>query len=177
MNLPNILTLLRILLVPAILLLLARGGYGPALWLVLVAGVTDFLDGYIARRFNLTTHLGAVLDPLADKVLVVCSVVVLAWLDRVPWWLALAIVGRDLVILAGAGAWYRKAGHLRMEPTLLSKINTFVQVALVNLVIAHAAGLLSLAAVLPGLFALALATTLVSGAQYVVVWGRRARAL
>ena len=177
MNLPNLLTCLRILMVPVILVLLARGEYGAAMWLVLAAGVTDVLDGFIARRFGLATYLGALLDPLADKILIVSAVVVLARSGLVPWWLAAAVIGRDLVILGGAAAWYRKARRLDMEPTLLSKANTFVQITLVYLVIAHGAGLIRIAPLLPVLFILALVTTVVSGIHYVAVWGGRARTL
>lgn len=177
MNLPNLLTILRIMLVPAILAEIARGGFATAFGLFLAAGATDFLDGFIARRFGLATRLGAILDPLADKVLIVSSVLLLAWIGRLPWWLALAVIGRDFVILAGAGAWYRKAGRLPMEPSWPSKTNTGVLVLLVGLVIAHGARLFPVAFALPSLFLLALATTLFSGLHYVAVWGRRARAL
>ncbi|HEY6837337.1 MAG TPA: CDP-alcohol phosphatidyltransferase family protein, partial [Geobacteraceae bacterium] len=91
MNVPNLLTVVRILLVPLILLLLARREFGVALWLVLGAGLTDFLDGYIARRFGLMTRLGGILDPLADQFLVDSSFMLLAGLRLVPWWLAIAI--------------------------------------------------------------------------------------
>lgn len=177
MNVPNLLTVVRILLVPLILLLLARGEFGSALWLVLGAGLTDFLDGYIARRFGLMTRLGGILDPLADKFLIVSSFVVLAWLGLVPWWLAIAIVGRDLVILTGAGAWYRRMGSIEMEPTWLSKANTFVQISIVYLVLADAAGIVRISPAFPVLFVISFVLTLVSGLHYVVVWGGRIRVI
>lgn len=176
-NLPNLLTTLRILMVPAVVHLLARGSYAPAMWLFLACGVTDALDGYIARHYGLTTQLGAILDPIADKLLIIAPVIVLASDGLLPWWLAFAIVCRDLVIVVGAGCWYRKAGRLDMAPSLPGKINTFVLIALVGLVIGQAAGLLRIASLLPLLFILSLCTTLVSGVHYVVVWGGRARAL
>lgn len=175
MNVPNLLTMLRILLVPAIVRLLAQGAFAPAMWLFLACGLTDVLDGFIARRFRLTTHLGAILDPLADKLLILAPVVVLAWSGLLPYWLAFAIVLRDLVIVGGAGCWYRKTGRLDMEPSRPGKINTFVQVVLVFLVMGHAAGLFRIAPLLPVLFAISLGATLVSGIHYVVVWGARAR--
>lgn len=176
-NLPNLLTTLRILMVPAVVLLLARGSYAPAMWLFLACGVTDALDGYIARRYGLITQLGAILDPIADKLLIIAPVIVLATKGLLPWWLAFAIVCRDLVIVAGAGCWYRKAGRLDMAPSLPGKINTFVLIALVGIVIGNAAGLLWIAPLLPLLFVLSLCSTLFSGIHYVVVWGSRARAL
>ncbi|HEY6839271.1 MAG TPA: CDP-diacylglycerol--glycerol-3-phosphate 3-phosphatidyltransferase [Geobacteraceae bacterium] len=177
MNVPNLLTVIRILLVPLILLLLTRREFGVALWLVLGAGLTDFLDGYIARRFGLMTRLGGVLDPLADKLLVDSSFMALAALRLVPWWLAIAIVGRDLVILTGAGAWYRRMGSIEMEPTLLSKANTCAQVVLLYLVIADTAGIVRLSPTLPFLFIVSFVLTFVSGLHYVVVWGGRVRVL
>jgi len=176
-NLPNFLTLCRILLVPVILMALVRGGYGTAMWLFLAAGVTDALDGFIARRFGLVTRLGSFLDPLADKLLVVTSVIVLAVLGKLPWWLAAVIVTRDLLILGGACSWYKKTGDLQMEPTMLSKVNTVLQIALIYLVLAQGAGLARVDSWLNPMFGLALCTTVVSGMHYVVVWGRRAREL
>lgn len=177
MNLPNLLTTLRILMVPAVVHLLARGYYAPAMWLFLACGVTDALDGYIARRYGLTTQLGAILDPIADKLLIIAPVIVLASEGLLPWWLAFAVICRDIVIVVGAGCWYRKARRLDMAPSLPGKINTFVLIALVGIVIGNAAGLLWIAPLLPLLFVLSLCTTLVSGVHYVVVWGARARAL
>lgn len=177
MNLPNTITVIRMLLVPVLVCLLLRGAFGGALWLFLAAGISDVLDGFIARRFNLGTRLGAILDPLADKLLVVSSVIVLARLGHLPWWLALAIVGRDLLIVSGAIAFDFRSGRLEMAPSVPGKLNTFVQLALIFLVIGQAAELVQAARWLPALCGLAFLTTVVSGAHYVVVWGRKAGAL
>ncbi|HEY5973663.1 MAG TPA: CDP-alcohol phosphatidyltransferase family protein [Geobacteraceae bacterium] len=174
MNIPNALTLLRILLVPALVVYLGRAEYGIALCLLLLAGVSDILDGFIARRWNLCTRLGSFLDPLADKLLIACSYLVLAGTGRLHLWLAAVVIGRDLVIVSGAAAFQRRTGILEMDPSVASKLNTFVQISLVLAVIADGAGLLTTGHWLPALFLVTLATTIVSGGQYVVVWGRRA---
>ena len=174
LNVPNTLTVMRMLLVPVIVVALLRQSYDVALGIFLLAGASDGLDGFIARRFNQCTRLGAILDPLADKLLVVSSALVLGWLGRIPWWLAAAVVGRDLVIVAGAIAYYRRVRHLEMEPTLLSKLNTFLQIGLILIVLADGAALIGAGRWLPQLFALTLATALASGGQYVVIWSRRA---
>jgi len=174
LNVPNTLTILRMLLVPGIVFALLRESYGIALVIFLFAGASDGLDGFIARRFNLYTPLGALLDPLADKLLVVSSALVLGWLGRIPWWLAATIVGRDLVIVAGAIAYYKRAGHLEMEPSMLSKLNTFLQISLILVVLADGAGFIGAARWLPMLFVVTLVTALVSGGHYVVVWSKKA---
>ena len=174
MNLPNAITLLRILLVPFVAYFLGKAEYGIALWLFLAAGVSDALDGFIARRWGLCTRLGSFLDPLADKLLIISSYLVLAGTGRLPAWLAWAVIGRDLVIVGGAAAFYRRTGILEMDPSLASKLNTFVQITLVLALLANGAGLLAVGAWLPAIFLLTLATTAISGGQYVVVWGRRA---
>ena len=176
MNVPNAITSVRILLVPFLAYLLLHGAYGAAIWVFLAAGVSDALDGFIARRFNLCTRVGAVLDPLADKMLIVVSVLTLAWRGLLPWWLAFVIAGRDLIIVGGAAAYALRAGRVEMEPSVPSKVNTGVQITLVLVVLGTAAGVIRTAGWLPALFGIAFVTTVVSGVHYVVVWGLRAAA-
>ena len=173
LNVPNTLTIMRMLLVPGIIFALLRESYGIALGIFLFAGASDGLDGFIARRFNLCTPLGALLDPLADKLLVVSSALVLGWLGRIPWWLATTIIGRDLVIVTGAIAYYKRAGHLEMEPSLLGKLNTFLQIFLILVVLADGAGIIGAVRWLPMLFFVTLVMALVSGGHYVAVWSRK----
>jgi cardiolipin synthase len=174
-NIPNILTIARILLVPVIVSALLAGNYPLALAIFLVAGVTDALDGFIARRFNMCTRLGAMLDPLADKLLVVPTTLVLAATGRLPWWLALTVVARDLLILGGAAAFYARTGNLEMEPSIASKVNTCVQITLIVLILADSSGVISLGHLLVRGYYLALLTAVVSGLHYLVVWGGKAR--
>lgn len=168
-------TLLRLLLVPVFAWLLLAGAYGTALWIFLIASISDALDGYLARRFNFATPLGAVLDPLADKLLVGFGILTLAWLQALPFWLALLVVLRDTVIVLGAAAYLYVTGKLEMAPLPVSKLNTGVQFVLVLGVVATYAGINLPSAGLNALVWLTLTTTLASGGQYVWVWARKAR--
>ncbi len=177
MNVPNAITILRIMLVPVLVYFVLHGGYGAALWVLLIAGISDALDGAIARRFNLRTDLGALLDPLADKALIMASVPALAWKGLLPWWLAVVIISRDLIIIGGAIAYYLRAGQLQMAPSIPSKVNTFVQICLVLLVLLSAADIVRAAGWFPLLYGCAFATTIFSGTHYVVLWGQKAAKL
>ncbi len=173
-HLPNTLTVLRLLLVPLTAYFLASQRYSIALCTFLIAAVTDFADGYIARRWQITSKLGAALDPIADKLNMAVATVVLAVDGRVPMWLAAAIVIRDVVIVAGALAYRAVVGHLEITPTQLSKLNTFFEFSVLILVMAVAAGWMDGGAWLYVLFGLVLATILGSAVQYVWLWGRKA---
>ncbi len=174
MNLPNTITVLRILLVPLLVYLLVHGEYRRAVWVLLAAGASDALDGFLARRLNMRTELGAALDPLADKLLMVASVVALAWVRLLPWWLAVVIVGRDLVIVGGAAAYFLYAGGIEMKPSVPSKLNTVVQICLIFMTLGAASGMGQAADLLPALYGATLFTTVFSGVLYIVVWGEKA---
>jgi cardiolipin synthase len=173
MNIPNAITLLRIAMVPLFVYLTLHGFFDISIWLLLAAGVSDCLDGFIARRFNMKTFLGSVLDPLADKTLITASVISLSWVGLLPVWLAGAVVVRDLVIVSGAVTYYRRAGSIVMEPTLLGKASTFLQFILIFAVLGSRTALFPAGDLLPYLFGATLLATIVSGIQYVVVWGRK----
>ncbi|KPV41461.1 hypothetical protein AN478_02515 [Thiohalorhabdus denitrificans] len=174
MNLPNALSLLRLAAVPFLVLLLHDGRHGAALGLFVLAGLTDAADGFVAKRFGQETRLGKVLDPIADKALVVTAYVTLGWMGLIPFWLVLAVVTRDLVILVGALAYHYLTGALEMAPSVLSKFNTALQLALVALVLLEAVLALGLGEWLGWLAVAVLATTVASGLQYVLVWVRKA---
>ncbi len=173
-QIPNAITLLRILLVIPIMVLLARREYGPVLLLFVVAGLSDGLDGYLARRFRWHTWLGSVLDPLADKILLVGTYLVLGWNGLLAWWLVGLVILRDVVIVGGATAYHHFCQSLIMEPTRISKLNTVLQILLGLLIIAAAiwawipSWLLTLMVVLVAI------STVWSGTDYVLRWGRRA---
>jgi cardiolipin synthase (CMP-forming) len=175
-NLPNAITLLRLALVPAMAYYAATGAYGIALPIFLIAALSDLADGYLARRFKLVSKVGALLDPIADKLNMFVATVVLAWQDLMPMWLAAAIVGRDVVIVVGALAYRLARGRLEIRPTQLSKANTFIEFAVLLLVMATAAGWIDTAAWIRVLFAIVFVTVLASGTQYVWLWGRKAMA-
>jgi cardiolipin synthase len=177
MNVPNTITVIRMLLVPLLTFLLLSGRFGEAIGVFLVAGMGDALDGYLARKLNQCTRLGAALDPMADKLLVVVSVCVLAYHEEIPWWLVGTILFRDTGILLGAAIIYLKFGQPGLDPSRLSKANTFVQLTLIFLVLLHGAGIL--ASMLPQRIFLILAavTTVTSGAHYLLLWFGKIRSL
>jgi cardiolipin synthase len=174
MNLPNIISIGRILLVPVIIVAILGDRNGIALLLFLLAGLSDALDGFIARRFGLCTKLGAMLDPVADKLLIVSTVLVFFWLGRLPGWLMLAIVFRDLIIVGGTVAWRFRFGRVEMAPSIAGKLNTCLQICMIFLVLVQTSGLASLSSWLPLVFFLVFLTTLISGIHYMVTWGYRA---
>jgi len=136
MTLPNLITLGRFALVPLALWCIQADRWLAAFWVFAAAGASDAVDGYLARRLNLRSPLGAVLDPLADKVLLVSLFVMLGAHGVVPAWLVVLVVGRDLLIVAAVGVLWWRAGRLPpIAPLLLAKINTAVQIAFVALIL------------------------------------------
>ncbi|MBF0625823.1 MAG: CDP-diacylglycerol--glycerol-3-phosphate 3-phosphatidyltransferase [Magnetococcales bacterium] len=173
MNLPNFLSLLRILAVPAFIWLVSNGELVAGWILFAAAGVTDALDGYLAKRLDQVTELGSYLDPLADKLLLVSGFVVLTVEGLMPLWLTLAMVTREILILVGALVVQLLTGHLRMEPLKVSKVNTVAQIVTVWLVLFSAAHGGVLVWAIGPLLWFTLITTVVSGLMYVFEWSRR----
>ncbi len=127
MNLPNALTMIRILLIPLFLYKVLRGEFAFAAAVYLTATVTDGLDGAIARIWNLQTRLGTFLDPMADKLLITTSYISLAFLNIIPLWLAIAVISRDIIIVTGILAVYFLKNQLIIKPHPVSKVTTFFQ--------------------------------------------------
>ena len=186
-HLPNIICVLRIALVWPVAAALAHREYLLALALIIVAGVSDVLDGYLAKRFNWTSELGKLLDPLADKLLLVTVFVEAAWLGLAPWWLTSAVVARDVLIGLGAMVFRLWFGPLRGRPTISSKINTAMQLLYVMAMLVNAAmsgGALAFRLpevldtlaheVLDALAILVFMTTVFSGLNYMAIFTRRA---
>lgn len=172
--LPNIISVLRIVLVGPVAWLLLTQRYLEALLLFVVAGVSDGVDGYLAKHYAWQSRLGSILDPLADKLLLVTTYVVLAWQEVLPVWLAMVVVARDVVLVGGALAFHWLIGRYEMTPSLISKLNTLAQIVLAVAAVASL-GILSLPGwLLHGMVYTVLATTLLSGADYVWTWGTRA---
>jgi cardiolipin synthase len=173
-DLPNLISILRILLTLPVAYLLVQERFGEALLLFFVAGVSDGLDGWLAKRFGWHSRLGSILDPLADKLLLVTSFVCLAWVEIIPLWLVAMVLGRDLVIVIGALAFHLLIGRYEMAPTWISKINTALQIILVlALVLSHGVYTLP-GGVLTWLVYGVSVTTVLSGLDYVWTWGRKA---
>jgi len=173
-HLPNLLCLLRIVLVYPVAAWILQGRHGAVLALFALAAFTDALDGFLAKRFDWTSELGKVLDPLADKLLLVTVFVCLSVTGLVPWWLTAVVILRDLVILFGALTFKRLFGPLRGAPTAGSKVNTLCQIVLCLAVVATAASGWPGTAALNALGALVLLTTAVSGIDYTLIYSRRA---
>ena len=169
-QLPNMLTLLRIGAVPVLILFLHSGRYGVALVVFLVAGITDGLDGWIAKRFDAVTRLGSILDPLADKMLIVSTYVMLVLAGDIPFWLLLLIGFRDLGIIGGVLVLQWVHGDVHMQPSPVSKLNTFLQISLVVLVMVERVDLLSFSLLTEAVLWLVVATTLASAFHYVYFW-------
>jgi len=135
--LPNSLTILRLLLAVPLGLLILREDYVWALGVGLIAGLSDALDGFFARRLGVFSRLGAALDPIADKILIMVSFVCLTLVELVPWYLTIAVITRDLVIVAGAACYYLFIGPFEFAATRLSKSNMFIQISFCVLVLLH----------------------------------------
>jgi len=170
-TLANLLTLFRIALVVPFLYLVSQGRFGQALGVFFLASLTDFADGYIARRYQQHSRLGRFLDPLADKLLTTAAFVVMAIPHKdfpsIPIWLAAAVVGRDLTIVLGSFVVYRLTKFKDFRPTLLGKINTFVELGLIVwFLVFHTTGKLTF--LLPYMYGIVLASIIVSGAEYIV---------
>ncbi len=168
--LPNSLTFLRLLLAIPLGLLILREDYTAALVVGLLAGVTDALDGFFARHLNALSRFGAALDPIADKVLITVSFLTFAATGLVPWYLAIAVIARDLIIVAGAVCYHLLIGSFEFAASNLSKANMFVQISFCALVLA--------AQVLPQIPSVAITAGMAavlfiaasSGFDYVVSW-------
>ncbi|TAN05319.1 MAG: CDP-alcohol phosphatidyltransferase family protein [Rhodanobacteraceae bacterium] len=173
-HLPNLISALRIALVVPLLATILFTRYESALVIAAVAGVSDGVDGYLARRFRWQSRLGSILDPVADKLMLVGCMVVLGWLGEVPRWLVILVVARDAVIALGVLAWHRVLHNFEARPSWLSKTTTAVQIAFVLLVLADHAFGWNLQMRVPVLIVAVL--TAASGLDYVLRWGRLARA-
>ena len=178
-QLPNAITLLRILLVAPIAWLLWQARYPEALVLMAIAGASDAVDGLLARRFGWGTEFGKFVDPLADKVMVLAVFLALTFQGAVPLWLAAVVVGRDAIILAGAGVYRLWFHEISMSPTLISKVNTAVQIVVLLLVLFGLCGFgfpsgLALAVADPWCFYWVAALSVASGVDYVVTWSLKA---
>jgi cardiolipin synthase (CMP-forming) len=175
-HLPNFICLVRIVLIWPTIDALYSGEYWNALALVFVCAVSDGLDGWLAKRFNWTSQLGKMLDPLADKLLLVALFLTATWMNLLPWWLTAVAVGRDVMIGLGALIYRLWFGPLHGRPTIISKINTGMQLTVALAAILGAATGMPTDEMVTALAIVTLITTVVSGADYLAVFTRRALA-
>lgn len=133
MNLPNILTLIRVLLIPVFIILIINKLFYWALITFAIAGITDGIDGLIARVTHQRTELGAYLDPIADKILLSAAFITLAIIEILPSWLAVLVITRDVIILVGFLVMFLTDYHPKIQPSLVSKVTTVFQISTILL--------------------------------------------
>lgn len=172
MTVANLITILRFLLVPGVVYAMLSGQMGWALTGFLVAGISDGVDGFVARNFNQRTVLGAYLDPMADKLLLVSVFVVLGMMEELPLWLVIAAVSRDALIIAAVMLSTVMGHPVEMKPLFVSKANTAVQIVLAAVVLGELGTAFAFGPVRPGLVYLSGALTVASAAAYLVGWLR-----
>ena len=173
-QIPNIITGMRLLAVPPAIYLMWVGRWDIAFLVFAFAGVSDGVDGYLARRFGWQSKWGATMDPVADKLLLVSTAAMLLYQSLLPLWLFVLMFGRDLMILGGAALYHWKFGPYKIQPTWLGKASTFVQILLLLSMMVHAAfGILSEEQIDKMIFMCGL-ITVVSGAHYAWIWIRKA---
>lgn len=170
MTLPNLISLARLLSVPLIVWLLLSGFYLIAFWLFIGASISDGVDGFIAKRFNRESVLGAYLDPIADKMLLVSIYITLGQLEILPLWLVILVVSRDILIVGAVLLSFAMAQPVRMAPLMVSKINTFAQIGLAGLALGEQAYTWSFDLAQMGLIFIVAVSTVLSGGAYLVGW-------
>jgi cardiolipin synthase (CMP-forming) len=136
MTIPNLITIFRLILVPIVIVTIMQGRWSAAFILFVVAGVSDAVDGFIAKRFDMRSEFGAYIDPLADKALLVSIYVTLAIVGVLPSWLSIVVVSRDLMIVAAVLLSWVMARPVKIRPLMVSKLNTAAQIGFAALVLA-----------------------------------------
>ena len=172
MTIPNIITIFRLILVPLVILAILQGAWGAAFAMFVIAGVSDGVDGYIARRFDMRSEFGAMIDPLADKALLISLFVTLAVVGEIPTWIAVLVVFRDAMILMAFVVAGQLTRPMEVRPLTISKVNTALQIGYVALVLGLLAfGITAPLIVMLTMWAVAALTVITAGA-YLVIWLR-----
>lgn len=176
MNLPNLITTARILAIPVMVWAIAADQLMFAFVLFLLAGVTDAIDGFLAKHFGMASDLGAYLDPLADKALIVSIYVTLGITEAVPRWIVILVVSRDIMIVAAVMLSWVMGRPIAIRPVMVSKLNTVAQILFAGLVLGVMAFDLNIPMVVNGLMALVALLTVASAGYYVAEWMRHMNA-
>ena len=171
-NIPNIISIIRILMVLPIAVLIWKEEYNSAFILMIIAGLSDALDGFLARTFHWQSKLGAMLDPAADKLLLVSIFIVCGLKNFLPWWLVGLIIFRDIVIISGAFAYRHITQDESIKPLIISKINTALQIILAVVTLYQAAVQSLPKDIMPTLIWIVTLSTFISGIAYVTLWTR-----
>ena len=172
---PNAICILRIVLVIPIIDFLWDKQYENALWLIAIAGISDFLDGFLAKRNDWRSKVGAALDPAADKILLVSLFVTLYLMDLIPFWLMATVLLRDFMILFGLALYYYFIEKPNPDPSFISKLNTFLQIFFVLFVIAGQIFSPSFDLLIQFTGALVFLTSVLSGMDYWISWSIKAK--
>ena len=172
MTIPNLISIGRLLLVPLIVWLIVAGQHHLAFWVFVIAGISDAVDGFLARQFDLRSDLGAYLDPIADKALLVSIYISLAYVEAIPPWLAILVVSRDLLIVGAVVLSWMLGEPIETSPHWVSKVNTLLQIAFAALVLGDLAFQLELATLRAVMVYAVGVLTVLSGAVYLVDWVR-----
>ncbi|MGF1758781.1 CDP-alcohol phosphatidyltransferase family protein [Photobacterium sagamiensis] len=176
-QIPNILTTLRLFLAMPICLLILDENYPAVLWIAFIAGLSDGVDGWMARKMNAVSRYGAIADPLSDKALLISTYVAFSVVGLLPWWVVVIIVTRDVIIITGAIAYHWQFGRYEVAPSIWGKISTGVQIIFSLMLLTH-----QVYPVFPeisfkiGLW-LVIFMTIVSGVHYIYTWGIKALAI
>lgn len=173
-HIPNAITIFRMLLIVPVVWVLLSGDYLLAFFLFVLAGISDGVDGYLARRYQWISRFGAIADPLADKLLVFLTYITLGYLGFIPVWLILVVIFRDVILVAGALLYRHLIEEPRLGSSMLSKINTVLQLILVIVLLFSKAFLNVPAFLITMLMYCVLITTVLSFIDYGMVWGGRA---
>ena len=169
-NIPNIISIARILMVPPIVWLIWNKVYDSAFILMIIAGLSDGLDGFLARAFHWQSKLGAMLDPAADKLLLVSIFIVCGLKGFLPWWLVALVILRDVIIVIGTFVYQRATQDKDIRPLFISKVNTALQILLAVAALYQEAVMPLPDNFMPVLIGVVAATTLASGIAYVTIW-------
>jgi cardiolipin synthase len=173
-QIPNAITIARMVAALPLLYFLIEGNTQVSFWIAMLAGFSDSLDGYLAKKFDWRTALGGLLDPVADKLLLSVCFIGLAWQQAIPVWLCALVLARDAVIITGAWVWWKTIGPFKPNPSWISKLTTFFQIVYVALLLAHLAYAVVPDIVLRMLVWLVIGFTIASGLHYFIRYGRRA---
>ena len=172
-DIPNVISILRIVLVVPLAYFLWSQNYLTALILFLIGGLSDGLDGFLARRYKWETELGVILDPMGDKLMMLTAYLLLGWHNLLAWWLVGLVIFRDLIIVSGTLLYRHFIGEAKLKPLFISKLNTVFQIVLVFLIMLSQVITIK-QIIVDSVLWLVVVTTLMSGYAYIDEWGKRA---
>ena len=172
MTLPNLITIARLILVPLVIVMIVNARWDEAFFLFVAAGVSDAIDGFIAKRFDMKSELGAYLDPLADKALIVSIYITLAIIGIIPVWLVIVVVSRDLMIVTAVILSWLMEKPVTIAPIVVSKLNTAAQLVFAALVLGSKSFEIDANAIMPAAQIIVAALTLASMGAYLALWLR-----